>query len=64
MQVFVTIKSVGMMINIDANLKNWLIRVYVIDDIFRILVILCVNVINHVVLESIWIKRIVNAGKD
>ena len=29
----------GMMINVDANVKSWLINVYVIEDIFGILVI-------------------------
>ena len=31
-QVFVMINSVGMMINIDANVKNWLIKVCVIKE--------------------------------
>ena len=29
----------GMMINVDANVKSWLINVYVIEDIFGILLI-------------------------
>ena len=33
--------------------KNWLIKEYVINDLFGILVIVIVNVINHVMLEDI-----------
>ena len=35
------------------NVKNWLIKVVVIKDLFEILVIVNANVINHVMLESI-----------
>ena len=45
MQAFVIINSVRMMINASVNVKNWLIKVYVIEDIFGILVIVNVNVI-------------------
>ena len=41
------------MINVDANVKNWLIKVYVIKDMLGIQVIVNANVINHVVLASI-----------
>ena len=44
MQVFVIINNVGMMINVDANVKNWLIKVYAIEDMFAILVIVSVSV--------------------
>ena len=36
MQVFVIINNVGMMINVDANVKNWLIKVYAIKDMLGI----------------------------
>ena len=32
MQAFVIINSVGIMINVDVNVKNRLIKVYVIKD--------------------------------
>ena len=60
MPVFVTINNVEMMINVDANVKNWLIKVYVIKDIFEILVIVSANVINDVMLASIWIIKSVD----
>ena len=53
MQLFVIINNVGIMINADANVKHELIKVYLIKDIFRILVIMNVNVINHVMLVNI-----------
>ena len=34
MQVFVTINNVGKKINADVNAKSWLIKVYVIKDLF------------------------------
>ena len=59
MQVFVIINNVEMMIYVDANVKNWLIK-----DIFRILVITSVNVINRVMLVSICIIKPLSAEKD
>ena len=53
MQVFVIVNNVGMMINADANAKNSLTNKYVIMDLFRIQVIVSVNVINRVMLENI-----------
>ena len=53
MQPFVIINNVGIMINVGVNVKNGLIKFYVIEDIFGILVIVNVNVINHVMLENI-----------
>ena len=51
-QVFVIIISnFEMKINAGVNVKNWLIKVVVIKDLFGILVILNVNVINHMMLE-------------
>ena len=64
MQVFVIISNVGIMINVDANVKNQLIKVYVIRDIYGILVIVSVNVINHVMLANILIIKIVSVGKN
>ena len=46
--VFVIINNVGMIINAGANAKNWLIKAYAIKDLFGILVIVSVNVINPV----------------
>ena len=36
-----------MIINAGVNVKNWLIKVYVIRDIFGILVFVNVNAVNH-----------------
>ena len=65
MKVFVTINKVGMMINVDASINNQLIKVYVIEDIFGILVtvIPSVNVINRVILVKIQTMKIVTAEK-
>ena len=40
-------------INTGVNAKSWLAKVYVMKDLFGILVIVNVNVINHVMLENI-----------
>ena len=53
MPVFVTINNAGMKINVGLNAKSWLIKVYVMKDFFVILVIVNVNVINPMMLESI-----------
>ena len=42
-----------MMINVEAIVNNWLIKMYVIKDIFGILVIVSVNEINHMMLVNI-----------
>ena len=42
-----------MTINAGVNGKNWLIKAYAINDLFGILVIVSVNVINPVILASI-----------
>ena len=47
-QVFVIISNVEIMINADVNAKNVLIIEDVIKDLFGILVIVNVNVINYV----------------
>ena len=43
----------GIKINVDVNVKNWLIKTYVIKDLLGIQVIVSVNVINLVVLVNI-----------
>ena len=58
MQAFV-INNLGMMINVDANVKNLLIKVYVMKDMLGIPVIVSVNVIKHAMLVSIWIMKTV-----
>ena len=50
---FVIINHVGMMINAGMNAKNWLIKSNVIKNLFGILVIVSVNVINPMILVSI-----------
>ena len=52
MRAFVRVNNVGMMINVDANVKNWLIKVCVVKDMLEILVIVSVNVINHTMLMA------------
>ena len=53
MEVFVIINNVGMKINAGVNVKNWLIKVVVIKDLFGMLVIVNGNEINHVMLDNI-----------
>ena len=50
-----------MKINADVNVKNELVKVYAINILFGILVI--VNAINYVILVSAQIIEIVNAEK-
>ena len=64
MQVFVIINNVGIMINADVNAKNLMIIEDVIKNLFGILVIVNKNVINYVMLESIYTIKTVNAEKD
>ena len=47
MQVFVIVNNVGIKINADVNVNNWLTKKYVINNLFGILVIVSVNAINH-----------------
>ena len=51
--VFVIIKNVRIMIDAGVNAKNYLIKMYLIKDLFGILVIESANVINHVILVII-----------
>ena len=64
MQVFVTIINVGMMISASVNAKNWLTKVYLMMNLFGILVIVNVNMVNHVILENMYIIKIVSAEKN
>ena len=49
----VIVNNVGMMINVDANVRNRLIKVHAIKDMFGIPVVVSVGVINCVLLVSI-----------
>ena len=49
--MFVIINNVGMMIDAGVNANNYFIKVYVIKDLFGIVVIVSPNVINHVILD-------------
>ena len=53
MQVFVTISNVETKINADVNANNWLTKVYAMKDLFGILVIVSLNVLNYVMLVNI-----------
>ena len=63
MQVFVIINNAEMMRNVDVNVNNLLIKMYVVKDMLGILVIANVNVKNYVMLVSIQIIKIVNVEK-
>ena len=62
-KMFVIIKNVRIKINVDVNVNNYLIKEYVIKDLFGILVIVNVNVIKIVILVNIQTMKIVNAEK-
>ena len=49
MQVFVKINNAGTKISVDVNVTKWLTNVYVIKDLFRILVFVNGNVINYAI---------------
>ena len=63
MQEFVMVRNVGIMINADINANNWLTKEHEINDLFGILVIVNINVINHVMLENIEVMKIVNVER-
>ena len=63
MQEFVMIRNVGIMINADINANNWLTKEHEINDLFGIVVIVNINVINHVMLENIGVMKIVNVER-
>ena len=51
--MFLIINNVEIKINVNVNAKNWLTKVYVVNDLFGILVTVNVNMINDVMLENI-----------
>ena len=63
MPAFVITNNVEMMINVDANVKNWLIKVYAIKDMLGILVIVSVSAINHAMLGRISIMKTVSVDE-
>ena len=62
--IFVTINNVGININVSVNAKNQLIKGFVIKDLFGILVIANVNVINGVMLVNVQTMKIVSEEKN
>ena len=64
MQVFVIINKDGMKINSYVNAKNGLTKEYMIRDLFGILAIVNVNVINDVILENIQIIKTATVEKS
>ena len=63
MPAFVITNNVEMMINVDVNVKNWLIKMYAIKDMLGILVIVSVSAINHAMLGRIWIMKTVSVDE-
>ena len=57
-QAFVIISSNGMVINASENAKNYIIKAYAIRDLFGILVVASVNVINNVMLVNIQTMQV------
>ena len=51
--MFVIINNVAMMINVDGDIKNQLIKEIVRKNLFGILLIVNMNVKNYVILDSI-----------
>ena len=64
MQVFVKINNAATRVNLDVNVKNCLSKVDAIKDLFGIIGVVNVNVMNFVMLENIQIMKIVNAEKN
>ena len=52
-KMFVIINNIRITINADVNVKNYLMKAYVIKDSFGILIIVNVNVIKRVMLVNI-----------
>ena len=61
MKAFVTICKDGIMIHAGVDVKSWLIKKFVTKCLFGIQVIVNANVINHAVLVSTKITKIVGA---
>ena len=57
--MFVTINNVGILINADITVNNCLTKEYVKIDLFVILTTVSKNVINHVTLKNIQVRKIV-----
>ena len=57
-QAFVIISSNGMVINASENANNYIIKAYAIRDLFGILVVTSVNVINNVMLVNIQTMQV------
>ena len=64
MQMFVITNNVGIMIDVDVNVKNLLTKEDAKKDLFEIQVFVNVNVINRVTLVNIQTIKIVNVEKD
>ena len=58
--MFVTISKDRMKANSNVNVKEYVTKEYVIKELFGILVIVSVNVINHATQENIWTIKIPN----
>ena len=56
--------NVGMMTTAGVIAKNLFTKVYLMRDLFGILVIASVNVINHVILVSVWTMKTESVGKN
>ena len=52
------------MTNAGVIAKNLFTKVYLMRDLFRILVIASMNVINHVILVSVWTMKTESVGKN
>ena len=64
MQMFLIINNVEIKINADVNVKNQLTNEYVVKNLFGILLIVNVSVINHITQENIQTIKIVSAEKS
>ena len=62
--MFVITNNVGIMIDVDVNVKNLLTKEDAKKDLFEIQVFVNVNVINRVTLVNIQTIKIVNVEKD
>ena len=62
--MFAITNNVGIMIDVDVNVKNLLTKEDAKKDLFEIQVFVNVNVINRVTLVNIQTIKIVNVEKD
>ena len=62
--MFVITNNVGIMIDVDVNVKNLLTKEDAKKDLFEIQVFVNVNVINRVTLVNIQTIKIANVEKD